>query len=85
MRIGIHTGTVLSGLVGDTRPQFSLFGDTVNMASRIQSSGKKDRIHLSEETFEYIRGEYAVEPRRTFIKGKVCSQSDTVPERCALR
>lgn len=70
IRIGINTGRVITGVVGLKRPQFSLFGDSVNTSSRMQSTGVANRIHVSESTASYLRAEYALEPRQTTVKGK---------------
>ena len=50
MRIGLHSGPVTAGVLRGDRARFQLFGDTVNTASRIETTGQKNRIHISEET-----------------------------------
>lgn len=63
IRIGIHTGRVMAGVVGKERMQFDVFGDNVNIASRFESSGAKGRVNVSQETFRKTRDLFEFEER----------------------
>ena len=63
MRVGIHTGRVMAGVVGNERMQFDVFGDNVNIASRFESSGAPGRINVSEETYRQAQSHFIFEKR----------------------
>ncbi|MCY3015436.1 MAG: response regulator [Planctomycetota bacterium] len=63
MRVGIHTGPVVAGVIGKIKFTYDLWGDTVNVASRMESSGQPGRVHLSEQTAQLLLGRYLLEDR----------------------
>ena len=68
MRLGIHTGPVVAGIVGVKKFQYDIWGDTVNTASRMESSGKIGKVNISQHTYELIKND----PQFTFeTRGKI--------------
>ena len=63
IRIGIHTGTVIAGVVGQKKLSYDIWGDTVNTASRMESSGKPGKINISGVTYEYAKDFFICEYR----------------------
>ncbi len=55
MRLGIHTGPVVAGIVGVKKFQYDIWGDTVNTASRMESSGEVGHVNISESTYELVK------------------------------
>lgn len=59
IRVGIHTGPVVSGIVGHKKFAYDIWGDAVNLASRMESSGEAGQINISQATYERINSAYS--------------------------
>lgn len=63
LRLGIHTGEVIAGVVGKKKFAYDIWGDTVNTASRMESSGEPGKINISGETYELVKEYFECEYR----------------------
>ena len=71
MRVGIHSGTIVAGVVGKKKFAYDLFGDTINTASRMESAGEAGRINISSSTYELVKSDFKCLYRgKIFAKGK---------------
>jgi PAS domain S-box-containing protein len=55
LRLGIHTGPVIAGIVGEQKFAYDIWGQTVNIASRMESAGHAGMVNISESTYEYVK------------------------------
>ena len=70
IRIGIHTGPIVAGVIGKNKFAYDLWGSSVNMASRMESSGIKNKIQISEITYNIIKNDFEFSERKEVnIKG----------------
>jgi class 3 adenylate cyclase len=63
IRIGINTGPVVAGVVGSTKFAYDIWGDTVNVAARMESNSEPGKINISENTYELVKEDFACEYR----------------------
>ena len=71
IRIGLHTGAVIAGIIGTHKFVYDVWGDTVNLASRLESSAESGTIHISESVARILKFDFDVEPRGEIaLKGK---------------
>lgn len=70
-RVGIHTGSCVAGVIGRRKFIYDIWGDAVNTASRMESTGESNRVHCSEHTAALLEDEFFLEPRGEIdVKGK---------------
>ena len=62
IRAGVATGAVIAGVLSLKRPAYDLWGDTVNLASRMEASGEAGRVHISETTYWRVKDKFECEP-----------------------
>ena len=71
LRIGLNTGPVIAGVIGVRKFAYDLWGDTVNIASRMETTGLPERIQVTPEIYERLKNRFVFEPRGTIIvKGR---------------
>ncbi len=63
VRIGIHTGGVVAGVIGKKKFAYDIWGDTVNLASRMESSGEAGKLNISEATYNIVKDSFECMPR----------------------
>jgi class 3 adenylate cyclase len=71
IRIGMHSGPVVAGVLGAERFSFDIWGDTVNTANRVEAAGESDRVNISRETADLVRDFFVLEERGSIaVKNK---------------
>ncbi len=71
MRVGIHSGTIVAGVVGKKKFAYDLFGDTINTAGRLESASQAGKINISSSTFELVKDKFTCISRgKILVKGK---------------
>ncbi len=74
LRLGIHTGSVVAGVIGKNKFAYDIWGDAVNLAARMESSGEVGKVNISETTYEHVKNDFQCEHRGKIIaknKGEI--------------
>lgn len=71
IRVGVDTGKIVGGIIGSNKYIYDIFGDPINMASRLESNSDSMRIHVSDRTYQQVKDHFSFEKRGVrIIKGK---------------
>ncbi len=76
MRVGIHSGPVVAGIVGVKKLQYDIWGDTVNTVSRLETSGEVGQVNISEATYLLAKDAIVSSPRSSARTGEQPSTTD---------
>ncbi|MBL0371318.1 hypothetical protein JJB09_04695 [Rhizobium sp. KVB221] len=74
LRVGLHSGSMMSGVVGRKKFSYDVWGDAVNIASRMESTDEADHVNISESTFQHVKSYFDCTPRGSLevrSKGKM--------------
>jgi class 3 adenylate cyclase len=83
LRIGVHSGALIAGVIGTHKFVYDVWGDTVNTAKRMESYGAAGRIHVSAATRQMIGDGFHFEPRELLaIKGKGVMETYFLDRKC---
>ena len=63
MRVGVHTGPVVAGVIGKNKFAYDIWGDAVNLAARLEALGEPNRVNISKETAEAVKGSFKITHR----------------------
>jgi class 3 adenylate cyclase len=71
LRVGVNSGPVVAGVIGKSKYIYDLWGDTVNLASRMESAGVPDSVQVTRPVYEQLKDQFVFEPRGAIeVKGK---------------
>jgi len=70
LRVGIHTGSIVAGVVGKKKYAYDIWGDTVNIASRMESNGEPGKVNISSATYQLVKDQFAC-----FHRGKLSAKN----------
>ncbi len=70
LRVGLHTGPIVAGVVGKKKYAYDIWGDTVNIASRMESNGEPGKVNISDSTYQHIKGHY-----QCLYRGKISAKN----------
>ncbi len=70
LRMGIHSGDLVAGVIGKMKFAYDVWGDSVNLASRLESTGEVGKVHISEETYKLVKDFFVCQKRPEPIEAK---------------
>ncbi len=71
IRVGVHSGSLVAGVIGKSRYTYDMWGESVNMASRMEASGVANRVQVSDQAQQRLRGQFGLEPHAVIeVAGK---------------
>lgn len=84
VRVGLHTGPVIAGVIGQKKFAYDMWGDTVNVANRLEATGTPGQVHVTENIYSRLKDELTFEPRgEVDLKGKGRLTTYFMKEKCA--
>lgn len=77
VRLGIHTGDLVAGIIGKVKFAYDVWGDSVNLASRMESTGEVGKVHITETTYELIKDFFECEKKAELVYAKNIGEMQT--------